>query len=321
MPRKLRLGRLRVAWLALATLAVACTGSTSGTTGDGGADDAAASTESPCARYLACTGEAQPETLAAALAAYGTDGACWTSMSASACEAACRQAIVALHAISPTSPSCALCRSDADCSGATPACDATRGACVACTSAATCPASAPACDTTAGKCVRCVAASDCEAPRPACDKATHTCVECTSGAQCDSGSCLSDHTCCVADSPCGTGVCGTVYDSCGKPRACGGCGAGEYCESTTSSCEPITDTFDCSLNGTSNVCTKYQQYCQDYLNGPGGTTAWCSTMPAACVATPTCACLLAAHEYFAPDTCTEGSGPNGAGVVYVTSRP
>jgi hypothetical protein len=114
--------------------------------------------------------------------------------------------------------------------------------------------------------------------------------------------------------------CGNVYDNCGKTVSCGSCPNGMFCNSN-SYCEATSTTFDCSAGGTNNTCTKYLQYCQYYFNGPGGTTAWCSAMPAACQANPTCACLASEGEYYPPDTCSPNTGPDGAGVLYVTSKP
>jgi len=47
---------------------------------------------------------------------------------------------------------CVACRTDADCSGASPRCDPVKRACVACASAADCPATAPLCDPRSGTC-------------------------------------------------------------------------------------------------------------------------------------------------------------------------
>lgn len=289
---------------------------------DGGAEsgpvDAGAS--AACDRFVTCSLKVQPETGAATLAAYGPDGACWKSQTKAVCEEACRGGIAALHAVAPAEPACRICVSSQDCAAPTGACNASTGECVECQSPSDCKASLPACDMASGICVACTSAADCSAPLAACEPEGHSCVQCVSGSQCSSGSCKPDHTCCVATDPCSPSSCGDVYDDCGKTVNCGSCPSGSFCDSS-SYCEPISTTFACNAGGKNNTCTKYLQYCQYYFAGPGGTTAWCSSMPAACQANPTCACLASAGEYYAPDTCSSNTGPDGAGVLYVTSKP
>lgn len=304
-----------------------CDGETNGepnTGGNGGSapeGGGAPSTISTCDRFIACTSEVQPESTTAAEAAYGADGACWTTESAEACKQACVEGLAALHQIEPDSQACAVCTADADCSGATPACSVERGECVACTSADDCQGTTPACDAATNSCVECASDSDCAGPLGACEPEGHTCVECKAGSDCESGSCEADNTCCVVEDPCGVDSCGSVYDNCGNSVSCGGCDAGDYCETDSNTCQPISTTFECSLNGVNNTCPKYDYYCQYYFAGPG-STAWCEPNPAECVAQPTCACLLAASEYYPPgDECEEGSGPNGDGAIYITSTP
>jgi hypothetical protein len=262
----------------------------------------------------------QPETAAATLAAYGPEGACFQSQSAATCEQACRDGIVALHALDPSEPACAVCVENQDCSAPTPVCNTATGECAQCASSADCGAPTPACDTSTGTCVACVSAADCSVPTPGCDLSSHQCVQCTVGSQCSSGKCDGDHTCCVPDDPCTPSACGPKYDSCGKTVNCGGCAGTEFC-STDGFCEAKSTTFECNAGGTNNTCTKYLQYCQYYFNGPGGTTAWCQPMPAACQANPTCACLASEGEFYPPDTCSPNTGPDGAGALYVTSKP
>ncbi len=312
----------------LSTCVLGCDSSESDAAGEGGSGGGTTATgtggsppaeQSTCDRYLACTSEVQPENLPAADVTYGPDGLCWKNFEAGVCNQACSDALVGLHLIHPDVPSCAVCTSDAECGGTTPYCSAERGECVPCTTAAHCQAPTPACHPMTNTCVACASDTDCQGDLPACDPGSSTCVECTSGSDCDSGTCENDNTCCVAESPCWSGSCGTLTDNCGNSVACGGCDNGDYCDSETSSCEPITTTFDCNLNGTNNTCTKNLQYCQYYFAGPG-STAWCSAMPAECQAQPTCACLLAAGEYFPPDDeCQAGTGPNGVGTVFITS--
>ncbi|MBK7580768.1 MAG: hypothetical protein IPI67_11235 [Myxococcales bacterium] len=293
------------------------------TENDGGTESGTAEDAGPgsaCTRFVTCSLKAQPATAAATLAAYGPDGACWKSQTQMTCEEACRNGIVALHQLAPSEPACAVCVSDQDCSGSTPVCNPVTAACAQCKGPAECSAPLPACDVATGTCVACASAADCSAPLPACDTASHSCVECVSGAECSSGTCQGDNTCCVATDPCSASSCSTAYDNCGKSVNCGNCPSGQFCNSS-SFCEATSDSFACNAGGTNNTCKKYLQYCQYYFNGPGGTTAWCSPMPAACQANPTCACLTSAGKLYPPDTCAPNTGPDGAGVLYVTSKP
>ncbi|APR78499.1 internalin, putative [Minicystis rosea] len=288
-------------------------GTTTGSGGSGGTPSDA------CTQFVACAETAEPQSTSGAKAAFGPGGACFQTQSREACLKNCTDGLLGLHLTHPTEPACALCHTDADCSGATPACDTQRGECVACTSAAQCQAPTAACDPSSHTCVACAADADCKAPLGACDLETHTCVACTSGAHCASGACEADHTCCEATSPCDAPACGSHTNNCGKSVSCGNCGSGDYCDEF-GWCKPITTTYTCNLNGHNNMCTKGQELCQYYFN-QGGSTAWCDPIPAACLNQLTCACLLAQHAYFPPDTCEAGSGPNGAGTLYVTTQP
>lgn len=125
---------------------------------------------------------------------------------------------------------------------------------------------------------------------------------------------------CVAPDPCGAGRCGDVVDDCGRKVSCGGCsGSGTYCNEGY--CSNITSTYDCYANGSGAACSKNTQYCFLYIAGPGGTYRSCKYSPAACHATPTCACLRANGAVTGTDTCSEGVGPNGVGAIYVSYKP
>lgn len=322
---------MRAASCIVFLLGVGCSsGSSGGAPKDAGANDSGsggtaadtgvdAAPTGPCARFVSCSLAVQPDTAAGTRAAYGPDGACWKTQTPEACDKACVQGTQALHAIAPTAPECATCSGNQECQSPTPICNTTIGACAECNSASDCGGGLPACDTQSGKCVKCASDSDCSGALSHCDPASHECVECVSGSHCSSSKCETDHTCCVKADPCYAGTCGTLYDNCGAQVNCGECSGGEVCNANL--CEAVSSTFECNAGGTNNTCTKYQQYCQYYFNGPGGTTAWCSTMPASCVANPTCACLASANEFYPPDTCSAGTGPQGAGTLYVTSKP
>lgn len=303
----------------------ASTGGAGTTSGSGGSGGSGAGPLDACGQFLACSAQAAPDTLVAAEAGYGADGACFKIQTVAQCLDACSQGTLALHQIHPDATECALCRSDADCSGATPACSPTRGECVECTTAEQCSAPTPACDTATGTCVACGSDADCQSPLPACDPASHTCVACTSDSDCASGKCESDHTCCKAGpNPCVPGACDTHYDSCGKAVACGNCPASEACSTVDGGyCKPISPTFTCKVSGSpGEECQKYKDYCTYFSAGPGSSSAWCSPVPQDCLAQFNCACLAAHFKYTPPkDTCSEGSGPFGAGSLSITVFP
>ena len=66
-------------------------------------------------------------------------------------EAACAAGSAAPFCL-VTAGICVACRTDADCSGASPRCDPVKRACVACASTADCPVTAPLCDPRSGTC-------------------------------------------------------------------------------------------------------------------------------------------------------------------------
>jgi hypothetical protein len=140
--------------------------------------------EDACTRFVACSFQVAPATAASTSAAYGPGGACWTTQAADACRQACQTGLEALHAANPGVSQCALCQSDPDCGGATPACDSNTGECVPCTSDA-----------------------NCQAPTTHCDVGTHSCVMPP----------------CQPTGTCGSMKCGTVPDGCGGLIDCGAC--------------------------------------------------------------------------------------------------
>ncbi|MDP3501194.1 MAG: hypothetical protein Q8S33_12695 [Myxococcales bacterium] len=151
---------------------------------------------------------------------------------------------------------CADCVMDADCSGPTPVCDATRGRCVACR---------PTLDT-------CAANSWCS-PEGACVRG------CRQPSDCASGRCLPSHDCltcqrdteCEATRVCGSGRCsapctttcaggltccgGRCVDARADPAHCGqcnvACGVDTFCG--TSMCRPVVLSNVCSATEATAV--------------------------------------------------------------------
>jgi len=292
-------------------------GATATAEGGGGGDGEGVASGDACSRYVACTVEVAPESAVEAMTAYGPEGACFASFDRATCLRGCQKALEGLHAIHGSVAACALCASDADCGGATPACAG--GACVACADGSHCAAPEGVCNTSEHRCVQCTSDADCSGAMKGCLRATGRCAQCTSDTHCASGRCGDDQTCCVPVSPCTPGACGTKTDNCGRQVQCGGCAAGSYCD-TGGGCRAITPTYDCYSNGSGDTCTKKYEYCYTYVNGPG-TYSSCKYIPTECTATPTCACLRAQGTIFAKETCSEGTGGNGFGAVYVSYNP
>jgi hypothetical protein len=105
-----------------------------------------------------------------------------------------------------------------------------------------------------------------------------------------------------------------MLNICGQTVTCAPCPANQYCSSGT--CQPITATYDCACDGISHSCVKNLQYCNYYYLYPGCSPS-CVSVPAACSSALTCACLRANNAILATDTCTDGTGANGVGAVYV----
>jgi hypothetical protein len=248
-----------------------------------------------CAKYVACAIAAAPGGAAAILAAYGPSGTCWneTPAVANECVTACQNGIVGLHPSEPTA--CPLCASDADCSSAKPACDASKGECVECTGNsycssdrpicrndacdygclddAQCTSSANRCDTTTNSCVECLVASDC-AGNPSgfgCDASTHQCgcglLFSLSGPQCPAGQ-ICEGTlsgfCCQPD--CTNLECGKANPGCGSDNdyACGTCSGKAVCN------QGVCNTFgqECTPGGSDcqagQVCL-YEKIAQKHV--------------------------------------------------------
>ena len=207
----------------------------------GGTDATNAPTQPDvCAHYVSCVAATEPTIAAMTLAAYGSQGTCWSAQAnadvVSTCTTACT---VGLMELSTQNAACG-CRNDGDCSGATPTC-MTSGVCVACTSDATCGA---------GHC-----GSD------------HTCHACTLGNQCTSHRCDENGTCCVpSTNACQGAQCGAADDGCGNQIACGTCTkgvcSGFQCTTSGDACTPETAVTDCvsgewcffDENSGNNVC-------------------------------------------------------------------
>jgi hypothetical protein len=195
---------------------------------DGGTLPGTGSAASPvCAGYLACATKATPAAASALLAAYAPSGTCWqTSETAAICNAACTKGLEELHAAYPTDDACALCHADADCGGATPACNPDRGECAECSTDAHCHGATPACDHARHVCVACSRDAHCVDPRlPVCDQSANRCVECARGANCASGVC-NGNRCCQRAQRCRSSACGTEDDGCGGSIDCGTCSVG-----------------------------------------------------------------------------------------------
>ena len=117
---------------------------------------------STCMQYIDCVRDVAPSMAVSTTPVYGPDGACWKTEPAEVCSRACRESLERLHGIHRTSAACGLCRSNAECSGAT-----------------------PVCDLPSFECVRCTTDEHCGGSTPTCDRSTHTCVVATT--QVDAG--------------------------------------------------------------------------------------------------------------------------------------
>ncbi len=284
---------------------------------DAGADAASAPSLGACAHFVACAEATEPSAAVGARAAYGPDGACFHTEAKSFCEDACRKGLQGLHTLHPKSKACALCERKADCPASSPVCAADIGECVECAASTDCKLPTAACDSTTRRCVRCASDTDCKDSTPACDIASHTCVACSFPSHCKSGLCYADHSCCIADNPCTSGICGMVRNSCGQPVACGDCPASSYC--SDSACQPVTTRYDCNTSFQRQTCAKTVEYCDRYTFG-GDSYGDCKSASAACAAHLTCDCMRAQNAIPALAKCSEGVGRNGIGTIYVWSR-
>jgi Cys-rich repeat protein len=203
---------------------------------DGGADGGQPAI---CARYVRCATQAMPASAAPVLAAYGPQGSCWesTAQVAEDCIAGCLAGIEQLHPLSPAA--CALCESDAECGGATPACDRSLGECVACSTDEHCPPSQPSCDTTSQRCVECGNDAHCSGSMPACDLATRECVQCTDNKHCPDAMPACDDeqqkcTTCLVDADCRAPLLGCLEGV--SENFCVPCTADAHCSSAEPRC-------------------------------------------------------------------------------------
>jgi hypothetical protein len=95
------------------------------------------------------------------------------------------------------------------------------------------------------------------------------------------------------------GVCPAVVDRvCGcdgqvHSSACAAAAVGHDIDETGAGCKPPSGTFTCGPR----FCTHGTQYCEAITGGPAGAAGnySCQPLPAACGATPTCACLADAR--------------------------
>lgn len=234
---------------------------------DDAPDDASAAdvaADNPCTRFLSCVYAVAPDQAAGASAAYGPDGACWKTQDRDACSKGCSTGLVGLHKVHASESACALCSSDEDCSGSTPACDKTHGDCVACTSNVHCGGSTPICDTKQGACVACTSDSQCKAPTSACDLTAHECVECTASTQCGGRrECLPTHRCaCTLTNACGTcRTCDQAFsEAFGRAPTPGEAScAGSKCVATSvefttrNSCSALCVPWSCATNSNTNA--------------------------------------------------------------------
>ncbi len=142
---------------------------------------------------------------------------------------------------------CRACSGDAECGGATPACESS-GACGQCSAnnSTQCTGATPLCETGAGKCVRCLANADCSGTTPVCDGGTHTCRGCG-----------------------GDGDCGGATPACQASGACGICSATNTskCTGATPACDVPTGTcVNCMSNaecgGNRPVCNTATHTCR-----------------------------------------------------------
>jgi hypothetical protein len=171
---------------------------------------------------------------------------------------------------------------NANCSGATPVCNAQTGACVACGAdfgsglAAACPTpSAPACRTSgplAGRCTACSGTNfaQCTGATPACAVATGTCVACNG----DFGS-GATAACPTAGAP----ACQTAGLLAGRCTACSTSNASlctgttPTCDAATGACAGCTGDFD---TATARPCAVSNPYCT-LAGGSAGTCGKCTT--------------------------------------------
>jgi hypothetical protein len=189
-----------------------------------------------------------------------------------------------------TSHACRACVAS-DCAGATPICDATGGACRACV-ATDCTGATAVCDATSGQCVQCDANdhSACVTPTGMCDATTHACRGCLSNSDCSTS---TNHVCdastgacvaCMSDSDCASHACDTSRNVCVQCNADSECSnPTPVCDATApagsglDTCRPCRSDGECSANTHGHACST------------GGSCVQCTaTNHAACPSGSTC---------------------------------
>jgi hypothetical protein len=239
-----------------------------------------ANTHAICDAYVACVGQTTPAGLAAILAAYGSEGACWTSTAQNVCLDACRTGLQQTRKAFPAETSCPECLSDGDCGGR--ACDTSAGKCVDCTSNQHCGGATPAC--ASQKCVECAATSDCASG--VCDRYTNRCTACVSDQDCSGATphCLkrdnqpSRCAACARNSDCPSNSCDDgaccVPETCDEIAKYWSISVGEVCGSTYSiRCNNATVYCDACSRGSCDtgfnppMCTLEGTACTPGLSG------------------------------------------------------
>ncbi len=225
-----------------------------------------------CARYVSCATAAAPAEAAATLMAYGPSGTCWQSTPevAADCAVACQRGIEGLHG--SDGADCPLCQSNADCGGATPACDSTKGECVACTTNAECAGDTPICKS--DQCVGgCLDDSQCNSSSPVCDPSSNQCYQCLSDGDCAASP--NGKGCDVLSHSCG---CGLLFGGGGV----GGCDPGMICESDNLCCAPECGGAECGAPLVNGCGSDQMNYCGTCDKGGSCWMGLCQKAGQAC---------------------------------------
>jgi hypothetical protein len=200
-----------------------------------------------------------------------TDGACVACVTNADCSGA--------TPVCNANHTCEPCDSDEDCSGSTPACTTSgplAGTCTQCspTDTSLCGASAPVCDSTDGACVACITNADCSGATPICNQ-NNSCEPCDSDEDC-SGSTPA----CTTSGP----LAGTCTQC--SPTDTTLCGASApVCDSTDGACVACVTNADCT-DSAAPVCNQESHIC-----GSCSTDAECAAIDPsapACLPSGTC---------------------------------
>ncbi|HVU02668.1 MAG TPA: L-type lectin-domain containing protein [Polyangiaceae bacterium] len=218
---------------------------------------------------------------------------------------------------------CEPCVADAQCSGATPACNVATNQCVQCTATngSACTGSTPICNTGTHACVPCngnagsTATAKCPASAPFCDLGTGSCsAKCTADSQCAAGNWCNDVTAsgvCQPKLPNGTGVpggnctatlggracssavCDPSDDACGFAEGDGPCAAVGQCRAgvcvatgpNAQKCEPCSADAQCG--GQTPACSATTNHCVECSGTNSarctGATPFCNVPAGTCV--------------------------------------